>query len=74
MPRAASYDRRRRTTHGRMVAAVPGLQVMMTRLPMTRGMVKRAVRQFGLGRALDSGPSTSTRSAVPVAHSFTVAW
>jgi pimeloyl-ACP methyl ester carboxylesterase len=24
-------------------------------VPMTRGMVKRALRQFGLGRAIDSG-------------------
>jgi pimeloyl-ACP methyl ester carboxylesterase len=37
------------------MASVPGLQLMMTRLPMTRGMVKRALRQFGLGRAIDSG-------------------
>ena len=27
----------------------------MTRVPMTRGMVERALRQFGLGRAIDSG-------------------
>ena len=37
------------------IAAVPGLQAGMTRLPMTRGMVRRALRQFGLGRAIDSG-------------------
>lgn len=37
------------------VSAVPGLQPMMTRLPMSRGMVKQALRQFGLGRAIDSG-------------------
>lgn len=37
------------------MAAVPGMQAAMTRLPMTRGMVKRALRQFGLGRAMDSG-------------------
>jgi 2-hydroxy-6-oxonona-2,4-dienedioate hydrolase len=37
------------------IGAVPGLQTVMTRLPMTRGMVKRALRQFGLGRAIDSG-------------------
>lgn len=37
------------------MAAVPGMQAAMTRLPMTRGMVKRALRQFGLGRAIDSG-------------------
>jgi pimeloyl-ACP methyl ester carboxylesterase len=27
----------------------------MTRMPMSRGMVKAALRQFGLGRAIDSG-------------------
>jgi len=27
----------------------------MTRMPMTRSMVKGALRQFGLGRAIDSG-------------------
>jgi 2-hydroxy-6-oxonona-2,4-dienedioate hydrolase len=37
------------------IAAIPGLQSVMTRTPMTRGMVKRALRQFGLGRAIDSG-------------------
>jgi 2-hydroxy-6-oxonona-2,4-dienedioate hydrolase len=37
------------------VSGVPGLQSMMTRVPMTRGMVKGALRQFGLGRAIDSG-------------------
>lgn len=37
------------------VAAVPGLQSVTTRLPMTRWMVKQALRQFGLGRAIDSG-------------------
>ena len=37
------------------IGAVPALQAVMTRLPMTRGMVKRALRQFGLGRAIDSG-------------------
>lgn len=37
------------------IAAVPGLQSLMTRLPMSRGMVERALRQFGLGRAIDSG-------------------
>ena len=38
--------------HARHRAAV---QPMMTRLPMSRGMVKQALRQFGLGRAIDSG-------------------
>lgn len=37
------------------IGAMPGLQSVMTRMPMTRGMVKRALRQFGLGRAIDSG-------------------
>ncbi len=36
-------------------AAIPGLRSAMTRVPMTRAMVKRAFRQFGLGRAVDSG-------------------
>ena len=37
------------------MAALPGLRSVMTRLPMSRGMVKRALRQFGLGRAIASG-------------------
>lgn len=37
------------------IGAVPGVQLMMTRLPMTKTMVRRALRQFGLGRAIDSG-------------------
>ncbi len=37
------------------IAGIPGLQSAMTRVPMTREMVKRALRQFGLGRAIDSG-------------------
>jgi len=37
------------------VAGVPGMRALMTRVPMTRGMVKGALRQFGLGRAIDSG-------------------
>lgn len=37
------------------IGAVPGLQSLMARAPMTRGMVKGALRQFGLGRAIDSG-------------------
>lgn len=37
------------------MAALPGMQVLMTRMPMTRRMVKGALRQFGLGRAIDSG-------------------
>jgi pimeloyl-ACP methyl ester carboxylesterase len=37
------------------MAGVPGMQALMTRVPMTRAMVKGALRQFGLGRAIDSG-------------------
>lgn len=37
------------------MGAIPGLQSAMNRMPMSRGMVKRALRQFGLGRAIDSG-------------------
>ena len=37
------------------LAALPGVQQLMTRVPMTRSMVKSALRQFGLGRAIDSG-------------------
>ncbi len=37
------------------MAGVPGMQALMTRVPMSRGMVKGALRQFGLGRAIDSG-------------------
>jgi pimeloyl-ACP methyl ester carboxylesterase len=35
--------------------ALPGLQSLMVRMPMSRTMVKGALRQFGLGRAIDSG-------------------
>ena len=37
------------------IGGIPGLQSVVTRMPMTREMVKRALRQFGLGRAIDSG-------------------
>ena len=37
------------------LGAVPGMRSLMARMPMTRGMVKRALRQFGLARAIDSG-------------------
>ncbi len=37
------------------MGSVPGMRALMTRVPMTRGMVARALRQFGLGRAIDSG-------------------
>ena len=35
------------------VQAVPGIRSLMTRMPMSRGMVKAALRQFWLGRAID---------------------
>lgn len=35
--------------------AVPGMRSLMTRMPMTRGMVRSALRQFGLRRAIASG-------------------
>ncbi len=37
------------------MGSLPGMRALMTRLPMTRRMVARALRQFGLGRAIDSG-------------------
>ncbi len=37
------------------MGALPGMQTLMGRMPMSRGMVKAALRQFGLGRAIDSG-------------------
>lgn len=37
------------------MGALPGMRPLMARVPMTRGMVKGAFRQFGLGRAIDSG-------------------
>jgi len=37
------------------LAAVPGMSALMARTPMTRRMVRGALRQFGLGRAIDSG-------------------
>ncbi len=37
------------------MGSVPGIRALMTRLPMTRWMVARALRQFGLGRAIDAG-------------------
>ncbi len=37
------------------MGALPGARSLMARVPMTRGMVKGALRQFGLGRAIDSG-------------------
>jgi 2-hydroxy-6-oxonona-2,4-dienedioate hydrolase len=37
------------------MGALPGMRSGMARIPMSRGMVKGALRQFGLGRAIDSG-------------------
>ncbi len=37
------------------MGGVPGMQALMARMPMSRGMVKGALRQFGMGRAIDSG-------------------
>lgn len=37
------------------LGALPGMQALMTRMPMTRPMVKAALRQFGFGKAIDSG-------------------
>lgn len=37
------------------MGALPGIRPLIARMPMTRGMVKGAFRQFGLGRAIDSG-------------------
>ncbi len=37
------------------VAAVPGLQALTTKLPVTRSMVKALLRQIGMQRAIDSG-------------------
>ena len=37
------------------LATVPGMQALVTRIPMTRRMVRAVPRRFGLGRAIDSG-------------------
>jgi pimeloyl-ACP methyl ester carboxylesterase len=37
------------------MGSLPGMQSLITRIPMTRGMVKEAFRQFGLRRAIDTG-------------------
>lgn len=37
------------------LGGVPGVRALMTRVPLTRRMVRGALRQFGLGRAIDSG-------------------
>lgn len=42
------------------IAALPGMQALMSRVPMTRAMVRGALRQFGLARAIDSGAFDDT--------------
>lgn len=37
------------------LASLPGAQALAARVPMTRSMVKKALTQFGLGRAIESG-------------------
>ena len=37
------------------MGALPGMQQLMGRIPMSRWMVKNALKQFGLGKAIDSG-------------------
>ncbi len=37
------------------LAALPGMQALTTRLPVTRSMVKALLRQIGLKRAIDTG-------------------
>ena len=36
-------------------AALPGMQELMIRMPMPRPVIKASLRQFGLGKAIDSG-------------------
>lgn len=37
------------------LAALPGMQELMVRMPMPRAAVKASLKQFGLGKAIDSG-------------------
>jgi len=37
------------------IGALPGMQELMLRMPMPRAMIKTALKQFGLGNAIDSG-------------------
>lgn len=37
------------------IGSIRGTEALMARMPMTRAMVKIALRQFGLGNAIDSG-------------------
>lgn len=37
------------------IGGMPGMRELMVRMPMSRRMVKAALRQFGMGKAIDSG-------------------
>lgn len=37
------------------IFALPGMQALAARIPMTRGMVERSLKQFGLRSAIESG-------------------
>jgi pimeloyl-ACP methyl ester carboxylesterase len=37
------------------IGALPGMQELMIKMPMPRPMIKTALKQFGLGNAIDSG-------------------
>ena len=37
------------------MSGLPGMRELMVRMPMSRGMVKGALKQFGLGSAINSG-------------------
>lgn len=37
------------------IGGLPLMQELVVRMPMSRGMVKAALKQFGMGRAIDSG-------------------
>ncbi|MEM7338077.1 MAG: alpha/beta hydrolase [Actinomycetota bacterium] len=42
------------------IGALPGVQTLMTRVPMTRSMVRSALKGFGLGNAIESGAFDDT--------------
>lgn len=50
------------------IASIPGLRAVMSRVPMSRSMVRAALRQFGLGKAIDSGAFDDT--SLDWAHSL----
>lgn len=37
------------------LGGVPGMQTLMTRMPITRGMLVKMLTQFGMGKAIESG-------------------